>query len=208
MNTVPGTPLPAGSPGPLPPFLRSPSLPNPQVAACAVHDHFAIIYENQTDQLDFIVPYLLRGMELGEKSVFIVDDNSPETVIAAMEHYGIDVDAATASGALAILSKTDACLRNGDFDPDWMIGYLAQAVEQAKVQGFRAVRASGEMTWALGPAGDVFEPFFTTRQEKGTGLGLWVGRGIVQKHEGSISLRTSTRPGRHGTVLSIFLPAA
>jgi signal transduction histidine kinase len=52
----------------------------------------------------------------------------------------------------------------------------------------------------------IFEPFFTTKKEKGTGLGLWVSKGIVQKHEGSISMRTSTRPGHSGTAFSIFLP--
>lgn len=53
----------------------------------------------------------------------------------------------------------------------------------------------------------VFEPFFTTKEEKGNGLGLWVSKGIVQKHEGLISMRTSTRKGRSGTVISILLPA-
>jgi two-component system, chemotaxis family, CheB/CheR fusion protein len=53
----------------------------------------------------------------------------------------------------------------------------------------------------------LFEPFFTTKIEKGNGLGLWVAKGIIQKHEGSIRLRTSTDPVRHGTVFSIFLPA-
>jgi signal transduction histidine kinase len=154
MNTVAGTPLSAGSARPLPPFLRKWSLQNPQVATCALHDHFALIYDNQEEQLDFIVPFLRLGMERGEKSVFIVDDTSAETVIAAMEHHGVDVDAATATGALAIVTKHDAYLKNGDFDPDWMIGFLAEAVEDAKKEGFQAVRASGEMTWALGPAGD------------------------------------------------------
>jgi signal transduction histidine kinase len=93
-------------------------------------------------------------MERGERCVFIVDETNPETVIAAMEHHGIDVNAAIASGALAIITKHNAYLKNGDFDPDWMIGFLAAAVEEAKKEGFRAVRASGEMTWALGPAGD------------------------------------------------------
>lgn len=52
----------------------------------------------------------------------------------------------------------------------------------------------------------LFEPFMTTKGERGTGLGLWVSSGIVQKHEGSIRVRSSTRPGRSGTCFSIFLP--
>jgi PAS domain S-box-containing protein len=54
----------------------------------------------------------------------------------------------------------------------------------------------------------MFEPFFTTKGENGTGLGLWVSRGIVQKHGGSIRLRSSTREGAKGTVVNIFLPLA
>ena len=53
----------------------------------------------------------------------------------------------------------------------------------------------------------LFEPFFTTKAEKGNGLGLWVVRGIVTKHEGSIRIRSSTREGSRGTVVSIVLPA-
>jgi PAS domain S-box-containing protein len=53
----------------------------------------------------------------------------------------------------------------------------------------------------------VFEPFFTTKPEKGTGLGLWVVRGLVAKHDGSIRVRSSDRDGKSGTVISILLPA-
>jgi signal transduction histidine kinase len=56
--------------------------------------------------------------------------------------------------------------------------------------------------------GRIFEPFFTTKGESGTGLGLWVSRGIVQKHEGRITFRSRLRQGQQGgTVFSIFLPA-
>jgi PAS domain S-box-containing protein len=54
----------------------------------------------------------------------------------------------------------------------------------------------------------LFEPFFTTKGEKGTGLGLWVSRGIIAKHGGSIRFRTCVQPGRSGTVFSVFLPLA
>ncbi len=51
----------------------------------------------------------------------------------------------------------------------------------------------------------LFEPFQTTKELMGTGLGLWVSKGIVEKHEGSI--RTKTRRGkRHGTVFTVWLP--
>jgi PAS domain S-box-containing protein len=53
----------------------------------------------------------------------------------------------------------------------------------------------------------LFEPFFTTKGEGGTGLGLWVSKGIVQKHEGTIRFRSSVRPGHSGTMFSVFLPA-
>jgi signal transduction histidine kinase len=50
------------------------------------------------------------------------------------------------------------------------------------------------------------EPFYTTKQDVGTGLGLWVSREIVQKHGGNISLHSSAAPEHSGTVFSIFLP--
>jgi PAS domain S-box-containing protein len=53
--------------------------------------------------------------------------------------------------------------------------------------------------------GRLFSPFFTTKQSIGTGLGLWVTRGIVEKSGGSISFRSRTEPPT-GTVFRVFLP--
>jgi len=52
----------------------------------------------------------------------------------------------------------------------------------------------------------IFEPFFSTKADKGTGLGLWVIRSIIEKYRGSIHMRTCN--GEHGgTSFSVFLPA-
>jgi PAS domain S-box-containing protein len=53
---------------------------------------------------------------------------------------------------------------------------------------------------------NIFEAFYTTKTDIGTGLGLWVTQGIIQKHKGSIRFRSTTRPGNSGTVFSVFLP--
>jgi two-component system CheB/CheR fusion protein len=54
----------------------------------------------------------------------------------------------------------------------------------------------------------IFEPFYTTKKESGTGLGLWVSRGIVQNHGGVIRVRSRSDGPRRGTVFTIFLPNA
>jgi signal transduction histidine kinase len=54
----------------------------------------------------------------------------------------------------------------------------------------------------------VFEPFFSTKQMVGTGLGLWVSKSLIENHGGQIRFRSSVRPGRTGTVFSVFLPSS
>ena len=74
--------------------------------------------------------------------------------------------------------------------------------------GVRLTIADNGSGIAPGLRQNLFEPFFTTKKDVGTGLGLWVCRAIVEKHEGSIRLRSSTREGRTGTTFSVFFPIA
>jgi signal transduction histidine kinase len=49
----------------------------------------------------------------------------------------------------------------------------------------------------------IFQPFATTKGEAGTGLGLWVSKGILDKHGTKIAVRS--KPNR-GTVFRLFVP--
>jgi two-component system, NtrC family, sensor kinase len=53
----------------------------------------------------------------------------------------------------------------------------------------------------------IYEPFFTTKGERGTGLGLWVSAGIIDRIGGSIRVWSTLRSGRSGTCFSIFFPS-
>lgn len=103
---------------------------------------------------------------------------------------------------------------------------LVNAVDAMESGGSLQVRVGAGRQWSNGAEGAritiadngsgiprqtlgrIFEPFYTTKQEGGTGLGLWVCRGIVEKHRGSIRVRSRVDGGRSGTVFSVFLPAA
>jgi two-component system CheB/CheR fusion protein len=103
---------------------------------------------------------------------------------------------------------------------------IANALDAMDTNGRLALRVSKSHSWlgdprpgmritvcdsgcGIDPASKsrIFEPFYTTKKDVGTGLGLWLTKEIVQKHAGTISLRSSVRPGRSGTVFSIFLPS-
>lgn len=49
----------------------------------------------------------------------------------------------------------------------------------------------------------MFEPFVTTKGEKGTGLGLWIVKGIVENHAGRIHVRSTVGKG---TIFRIAFP--
>jgi PAS domain S-box-containing protein len=103
---------------------------------------------------------------------------------------------------------------------------LVNAVDAMEDEGSLHVRVTASHDWCdgrdgvritvadngSGISGDdlhhIFEPFYTTKKETGTGLGLWVSHGIVEKHGGSIKLRSRTSNGdcSTGTVFLIFLP--
>ncbi len=54
----------------------------------------------------------------------------------------------------------------------------------------------------------IMEPFFTTKGEAGTGLGLWVSSEIIKRHRGRLQVRSRTGTAVHGTVFALFLPFA
>jgi PAS domain S-box-containing protein len=52
----------------------------------------------------------------------------------------------------------------------------------------------------------IYDPFFTTKGDQGTGLGLWVTAGILARHRGSMHLRSKNKPEASGTAFTLIFP--
>jgi|HubBroStandDraft_1064217.scaffolds.fasta_scaffold51739_2 two-component system NtrC family sensor kinase len=102
---------------------------------------------------------------------------------------------------------------------------IANAIEATELEGVLMVRIRSARKWSdegvhgvrlsvadsgAGMSAEIRsrlgEPFFTTKGQHGTGLGLWVTRSILNRYGGNLQLRSSTSAERHGTVFSMFLP--
>lgn len=100
---------------------------------------------------------------------------------------------------------------------------LTNAIDAIGERGRIALRAREATAWQTGTRGiritvadngvgmspevqaEAFVPFFTTKSEIGTGIGLWVTRNLIERHGGFIRCRSAKAPVP-GTVMDIFLP--
>jgi PAS domain S-box-containing protein len=105
-----------------------------------------------------------------------------------------------------IVNAVDALSKTGD----QLSVHVADFVDwrNPNLRGARTVVGDNGPGIASEHRARLFEPFYTTKGEKGTGLGLWVSRGIIEKHGGSIRFRSSSTSGFSGTCFSVFLPFA
>lgn len=112
-------------------------------------DHVAYFFKSNAERLGFVIPYMVRGLKNRERCVYIAHENTLTDILTEFMGAGIDIDAASASGALSIVTTHDTYLRHGIFEPEKMIADLDRDVRFALHLGFSGLRVTGEMSWAL-----------------------------------------------------------
>ncbi|MDP2796730.1 MAG: PAS domain S-box protein [Methanoregula sp.] len=112
-------------------------------------DHACCIYDTDEEHRNIITSFLRRGLEQNEKVVYIADARDPRPIINYLKSDGVDVEHYQKKGQFTILTSSDTYLKRGVFDPDGMISIISYETQKALDEGYTALRATGEMSWAL-----------------------------------------------------------
>jgi signal transduction histidine kinase len=111
-------------------------------------DHVCAIFQGDEERRAVVGPFLQDGLVAGDKVVYVVDQRPPGSALEELRALGMDPTEPLRSGQLVLQSAMDAYTRDGRFDPDLMIQGLADLTAQARAEGYRALRITGEMSWA------------------------------------------------------------
>ena len=121
----------------------------PAIARMKPGDHYCGMFRSDEEHRAIIVDFVREGISRNEKMFYLVNLQTAEQLKATLTEADIPVDALVDKGQLVIMTAKEAYLRDGVFDPDRMIQLLSDETDKALAEGYAALRATGEMTWAL-----------------------------------------------------------
>lgn len=137
----------------------------------------------------------------------VLDLNSPllaqKSIVVRREYAGPCV----VFGSSAEMRQVFSNLIRNAIDAVGMGGQIRVCIRTAHEGYWRISVADNGHGIPLDARQRLFEPFVTTKGTAGNGLGLWISRGIVEKHGGQIRARSASMLGGSWTVFSVVLPA-
>jgi hypothetical protein len=111
--------------------------------------HLCAFFRSSEQEYRILVPFVKDGLQLGDKSVHILDDSHLEERRRRLQEMGVDLSAAERSGQLEIRTWGQAYLRHGRFNQDAMLSFLEEAMASGKRQGSVRTRLWANMDWAF-----------------------------------------------------------
>ena len=112
-------------------------------------DHLCLTFDGEEEREHVVGAFARVGLHAGDKVLYVTDTPERSRVTALLGGWGIDPEPHLASGQLVVETATDLYLPGGVFDPDRTADALLEAVVSARAQGYRALRLTAEMGWAL-----------------------------------------------------------
>lgn len=112
-------------------------------------DHICTLYNSPEEQLQAAVEYIQAGLDRNERCLYVCGEHTPGELRTALQNAGVNVKQEEDRGALNLVTKGEAHLKDGQFNAQNMISFLHQAVKEALESGFEGLSAAGDMNWVM-----------------------------------------------------------
>jgi signal transduction histidine kinase len=112
-------------------------------------EHLCVVYEDPAHWLATAVPYIAEGLARGERCVYTAPHEAVAALYAGLAEAGVDVERERRRGTLSFPSERETYLRLGHFDPDAMLAFWRDLVDETERLGYAGCRLGGSPVWAL-----------------------------------------------------------
>jgi hypothetical protein len=111
-------------------------------------DHAWLAFRDRTEQEHVIGDFVHEGLRGTDKVVYLTGA-SPRELPGMVTRYHTDPGSYVATGQLKIISPRAACDADGLLEPDRVLDAVEAEIGETFAAGYRGVRFTGDMTWAL-----------------------------------------------------------
>ncbi|WP_239116387.1 MEDS domain-containing protein [Planotetraspora phitsanulokensis] len=129
-------------------------------------EHRSVAFSDEAELEPVLAPFVSEGLAGRDKVLYITDVTHPAVAVGLLRGWGIDPDAH--AGRLEVRAL-------GTSDPDVMVAELTEAAHRARAEGYRALRFTGEMSWAVREGTETLTAFETQVQavfDSGLAMGV------------------------------------
>lgn len=122
---------------------------NKSVYRLQLHDHACLIYENETEWKETIIPFITIGLQLGQKCLYGLNNRSRQQLIECLQESGLDPAPYEASGQLLILDRSALPQLNGQDRLEQVEQFEIAFIKSCLAEGYPAVRLTCEAMYTM-----------------------------------------------------------
>jgi hypothetical protein len=162
------------------------------VGSLRLGDHVCCWYHGDDARSRAVAAYVAAGLRQHDRVVYFTDAETVPVAeaLAGLRRFGVPVTA-WESGQVRVVTAAETYLAGGAFDPVATIEGWARETDRARADGYRGLRAIGDMAWVARPVPGVDRlPWYEAA----------VNRVFAEGHAGAMCLydeRTLTTERRH-----------
>jgi hypothetical protein len=107
--------------------------------------HICLPFEDDTEKLEAVSSFLIEGLTQGKRCLFVGTPEELAQLGEPVEAAGICLTRARSRGRLLFLTREEAYLTDGAFDPAVVLSRIESYIRGAMADGFTGLYATGEL---------------------------------------------------------------